>query len=139
MLVLNPASVKFGAAAWYDVTDVSVDRAAARTLVEWTDTGPHAVFADVPEERVTIRVSRRLLRDTAFALRPGDAAELVVYTSATAGDAARRRLRASCVVTAVSHDVSTRNGAVQTVTLVAVSSNGSSDPLVIEDASDGAF
>lgn len=139
MLMLNPQSVRFGAARWDDVAAVLVNRAAARLTIEWSDMGPHIVFADVPEERVTIRVTRRLVRGTTFTPRPGDAAELVAYTAPTAGEASRRRVRIGAVVTDVSHEVSTRHGGVQTVTLVGISTNGAADPVVIEDAADGSF
>lgn len=137
MLLLNPQAVKFGVALWPDVVAVLVDRTPELQVVEWSDTGPHAVFADVPEQRVTLRVSRRLLRDTPVSPRPGDSAELVAYSSPTAGDALRQRLRAACVVTHVTHEFSTQRGAIQTVTLVALSADGATDPIAIEDASDG--
>ncbi len=137
MLLLNPETVKFGVATWYDVTVVLVDRATERPVLEWSDTGPYPVFADVPEQRVSVRVSRRLLRDTAFTPRPGDSAELIVYASPTAGDAQRRRIRAICVVTHVAHELSAQRGALQTVTLVALSADGAADPIAIEGASDG--
>ena len=139
MLLLNPQSVKFGSAVWSDVTAVLVDRAPEREVVEWSDSGPHAVFADVPEQRVSVRVTRRLIRDAAAAPRPGDSAELDVYTSPSAGDALRQRLRATCVVTGVSHELSAQRGAIQTIMLIAISSDGATDPIVVEDASDGVF
>jgi hypothetical protein len=138
MLLLNPHSVKFGSARWDDVAALAVDRGASRLNLEWSDSGPHVVFADVPEERLTIRVTRRLQREATFGPRPGDAGELVAYTSPTAADASRRRVRIESVVTAVSHEISAK-AALQTVTLVGVSSNGAVDPVVIEDAADGSF
>ena len=96
MLLLNPQSVKFGAAVWLDVTAVIVDRDTERAAVEWSDLGPHVVYADAPEQRITVRVTRRLVRDTIASPRPGDSAELVAYAAPTAGDAQRRRIRATC-------------------------------------------
>ena len=58
MLVLNPPLVKFAAATWTDVTVVMVDRLSDRTVVERGDLGPHVTFADAPEQRVVIRVTR---------------------------------------------------------------------------------
>ena len=139
MLLLSPQSVKFGTDRWDDVGALSLDRIASRLTLEWSDMGPHIVFADVPEERVTIRVTRRLHRDAAFTPRPGDAGELVAYTSPSAGDSSRRRVRIESVVTAVSHEISATGGATQVVTLVGVSSNGAADPVVVEDAADGSF
>lgn len=138
MVILSPETVKFGTSVWDAVVGISLDRAAARQLVEWSDLGPHAVFADVPEERVTVRVVRRLLRTTMLSLRTGDSAELSATFSPTAGGTQRARLRVTCVVLGVEHDVSPGRGAVQTVTLVAVSSSGATDPIVVEDGTDGA-
>jgi hypothetical protein len=138
MLILSPASVRFGTAAWDDVLSVTIDRAAARSVLEWSDLGPHAVFADVPEERLTIRVVRRLLRDTLVTLRPGDSAELAVALSPSAGGAQRKRVRVTCVVMGVEHDVAGARGATQSITLAGIGATGATDPVTVEDATDGA-
>lgn len=139
MLLLNPEAVKFGSAVWSDVISVVIDRASDRTLVERSDTGPHPTLVDVPEQRVSIRVQRTLVRDTLITPRPGESAELVVCTSPAGVEAQRKRVRAVSVVVGVSHEVSRSRGALQTIALVAVSSDGNKDPLTLEDASDGVF
>jgi hypothetical protein len=137
MLLLNPQSVTFGAATWDGVTAVSIDRAATRETIEWSDSGPHIVFADCPEQRITIKVIREIARDDLSTPRPGDAAEAIFHTSPTSATAARRRIRADCVITAVTHEISQKKGAIQTITLTAISPDGATDPITTQDASDG--
>ena len=137
MLLLNPQSVTFGAATWDGVTSVSIDRATTREAIEWSDCGPHIVFADCPEQRITIKVIREVTRDDLGSPHPGDAAEAVFHTSPTSATAGRTRIRADCVITAVTHEISQKKGALQTITLTALSPNGATDPITIEDASDG--
>ena len=57
MLVMNPRSVSFDGELLEDVTSVVIDRRGERVVVEWSDEGPHAVFADVA------RAADRDLRD----------------------------------------------------------------------------
>jgi hypothetical protein len=134
MLLLNPRRVRFGNEAWEDVTALVVDRRAARTVVEWSDEGPYAVLADVPRQRVTLRVVQQIAREDIGAPRPGQEGLLVAYTSPTGSEGGRRRVRCQAVVTAVSHELSLSRGAVRTVDLVAVSGSGAADPIMVEDA-----
>ena len=134
MLVLNPRLVTFGGESWEDVAAVSIDRVAARLVEEWSDAGPHAVFVDAPERRVTVRVVQEPAGDAPGAPLPGDSGELVVFTAPGAGDAGRKRVSCGAVVTRVEHEVSLRRGSVRTVTLAAVSADGAADPIAVEDA-----
>lgn len=134
MLILNPSRVRFAGAAWEDVTRVAVDRAATRKVVEWGDAGPHVVLADVPEQTVTITVERQLARDGFDAPRPGESGELTLYASPVGSEAGRVRVRATCVVLAVTHELSARKGALRVVELIAVSTDGAADPVVITAA-----
>lgn len=136
MLVLNPRLVKFGPSTWENVVSVAIDRAAHKQVIEWSDAGPHAVMADVPEQRVTIKVMQELLREDIAAPRPGEQAELIVFIS-PAGDSARRKVAMQAVVLHVTHELSLKKGAVRTVELAAVSSAGSVDPITITDAGAG--
>jgi hypothetical protein len=136
MLLLNPETVRFGAALWPDVAALHIDRASERLVVEWSDAGPFPTFADVPEQRVTVQVTRRLVRDALLTPRPGEIAELAACTAPTAGDALRRRIRALCVVTHVAHELSAQRGALQVISFVAISADGAADPVISEDASD---
>lgn len=134
MLLLTPRVVRFGEATWEDVSAVVVDRAARRKVVEWSDLGPHVALADVPEQEVTVRVVQSLTRDAPDGPRPGDAGELSFDTSPAGTDAARRRVRAQAVVLDVRHELSVKGGATRTVTLVAVSPDGATDPVAVEAA-----
>jgi len=137
MLVLNPREVRFDSETLEDVTSVTIDRRAARSVVEWSDLGAHAVFADVPEQRVEIRIVQELARGDLGGLAPGDAGVLRFHTAPTGGHAGRRRVEATVVVTGVGHELSRRRGAVRTIACVAVSADGASDPVSIEDAEGG--
>lgn len=136
MLVLNPGTVSFNGTSWDDVTVVAIDRDGERVVREWGDFGPHAVLADVPEQSVGVRVVRRLARDDIDGPRPGDMGELVFFTSPSGADLGRRRVRATCVVTRVRHELGGREGATREVRFAAVSSDGAADPVSIE-AADG--
>lgn len=134
MLLLNPRSVTFGSATWDSVVAVMIDRDSVRFVEEWSDAGPHAVLADAPEQRVTIRVVQEVTRDDLGSPRPGEAGALSLCTAPTGADAGRRKLTAQAVVRSVSHEVSLKRGAVRTITLVAVSADGAADPIAIADA-----
>lgn len=131
MLVLNPRVVKFGSAAWEDVAAVSVDREAQRLVLEWGDLGPHAVLADVPEQKVTIRVVQEVARGDVDVPRPGDQGTVEFYTSPASGSAGRRRVNATAVIIDVTHELSLRGGAIRRVTMVAVSGDGVTDPVSV--------
>lgn len=134
MLILNPSSVKFGAMPWENVGSIAVNRAAAEKLVEWTAGGPHVAFADVPRQRVEIAVKHGLTRGDMDGPRPGERATLVWYTAPGASDAGRRKASADCVVLDVTHEIALGRIAMRSVTLLALSSDGSTDPIVLSDA-----
>lgn len=135
MLILNPRLVKFGPSVWSDVTLIAIDRDASRLALEWSDLGPHPVFADAPEQRLTIRVVQEIARDDLDTPRPGDQATLVFYTSPTGADARRRKVTVTAVVTGVSHELSLTRGTQRRTTLTALSPTGAADPVIIADAS----
>lgn len=137
MLVLNPRLVKFGAEVWEGVVSVAVDRAAHKHVLEWTDAGPHAVMADVPEQRVGVTLVQELTRESLVAPRPGDQAELVLFTSPVSSEASRRKVSMQAVVLRTTHDLSQKKGALRTIELVAVSSAGGSDPITVTEAGAG--
>ena len=134
MLILNPRAVRFGGAEWEDVSAVVVDRQAKRTVTEWSDLGPQVVLVDAPEQLVTVRVVQQVAGDDIGTPVPGESGELGFATAPAGGDTPRRRVVAQCVVTDVTHELSIKNGAVRTVKLVAVSSDGIADPVTVEDA-----
>ena len=134
MLLLNPRAVSFAGVAWEDVSAVVIDRSAGRAVREWSDLGPHVVLADVPEQVVTVRVVQQVARDDVGSPVPGVSGDLVFHTAPAGGDTPRKKVSAQCVVTDVTHELSLKNGAVRTVKLIAVSGDGSADPVTIEDA-----
>jgi hypothetical protein len=135
VLILNPRSVTFGAARWEAVQSVALDRLPHRIAESWTDGGPYAVFADVPEQALRVTVVQELSPTDLSAPRPGDRATLAFCTSPTAGEAQRQRLSADAVVLRVSHDLSLRGAPTRTILLAPVSSDGAADPITITDAS----
>jgi hypothetical protein len=130
-MLTHPRTVRFGSLVWDDVIAVAIDRSAHRLVEEWSDAGPYAAFADVPEQRVTIQVVQQVGAEDLAAPRPADQAVLTFDTAPTAAESARRRVTATAVVTAVAHDLSQKRGATRTITLVAVSPDGAADPIAI--------
>lgn len=131
MLVLNPRSVVFGSSTWAGVTSVSVDRDAERLVAEIGASGPHVVLADVPEQRVRVRVVQEMEGDDLGSPTPGEQAALGFVTAPNASSAGQRAVDLTAVVTGVRHEVSRRGGAVRTVSLLAVSPDGVSDPVSV--------
>lgn len=135
MLILNPASVKIAGVEYTNVESCAIDRTAHKEVVEWSDNGAFAVFADVPEQKVEIKVTQRL--ETAAAdqlldlLRPGQSVSLEVVSSLNSSQARRRKITAACVVRAVRNLVSVGKDpqARRVIELVAISSDGSTDPV----------
>jgi len=138
MLILNPRTVTCGAARWDSVQSVALDRIPHRIVESWTDTGPYAVFADIPEESLRITIVQELSPPDLGAPKPGDRATLSFYTSPTAGDTRRQRLSADAVVLRISHDLSIKGAPTRTILLAPVSADGTADPIAITDAADGA-
>jgi hypothetical protein len=132
MLVLNPRRVTFAGATWEHVTVLSIDRTAERTVLAWTDLGPYASLADVPEQRVTVRIVQELDVESFEAPRPGDLGVLSFETTPAGSDGDRRRFEASAVVMEVTHELSFRKGALRTIVLECVS-NGADDPVSVID------
>lgn len=132
MIWLDPSRVTLGGAALEGVTSVSVDRRATRFVEEHSDAGPHVVFADAPEQRVTVRVVRSVGEEEAGAHRPGDSGVLSFETGLSASAPGARRVTMQVVVQSVANKVDPRAGATQTIEGVALSSDGAADPVVDE-------
>jgi hypothetical protein len=135
MLILNPASVKIAGAEHTNVESCAIDRAAHKEVVEWSDNGAFAVFADVPEQRVEIKLTQRLESNAADQqldlLRPGQSVSLEMVTSLNSSQARRRKLTATGVVRAVRNVVGVGKDpqARRVIELIAISSDGSTDPV----------
>ncbi len=134
MLILNPRHVTFAAATWPDVTLITLSRRTTRVVLDWSDNGPHPTFADCPEQRTDIKLMMEVQRGDLDGPRPGDTGTLAFFTSPTTADGARRRVSMTAVVVGVGHEVSLKAGAVRTIDLVAVSSDGAADPVTISSA-----
>lgn len=136
MIWLNPENVTLGTFALRDVTHIAIDRAARRTAEEWTDLGPHAGFVDVPEQRVTVFISRQILETETSAPKPGETHALTFRTGPRASASANRLVTLTAVVTSVEHSISKSGRATQSIRATAISSDGAVDP-VTETAVEG--
>lgn len=118
------------------VSVIAIDRRADKLVVERAGAGPHAVFVDAPEQSTLIRVRRAVAPGEAPipGLRPGALVGFFVRLAPSAGDAGGRTIAAQAVVRAVEHDLGGRAGAEQTISLVAVSTDGAADPIIEEGA-----
>jgi len=131
MLVLSPESVEFEGESWPAVELISIDRTSKREVVEFGDAGPQVVFVDVPERRVNVRVVRRIERSELDSVRPGDAGELSFRAGFGRTDAGWSEVSLDAVVTRVTHEFE-RGGVKRVVVMVAVSSDGVTDPVRVE-------
>lgn len=132
MLSLTPTSVSLLSHTLDQVDAVAIDRRSGPLAEERTDNGPHLVFADAPEQRVTVSITRTLTRDEPTLVRPGDMGELRLTTAPSASDAQRRTIAATVVVTSVEHDFVRRDQttvARQRLALLALSPDGHTDPI----------
>lgn len=137
-MLLHPTTVAFGELTLDAVTGLTIDRLAAREIVEFNDLGPHASFVDVSELRTVITLTRRLSQATLSTPLPGTMAELRFTSASGSHDAGRVRVRVLAVLREARHTLTDSGGrggasATQTLTFIAVSDDGgASDPLVIE-------
>ena len=133
MLLLNPRTIRFGSSTWDNVTSIAIDREAHKLITEWNETGPHATFADVPEQRVVIRVTQELARDDIDAPHPGDEGAIEFHTSPTSSAAGRKRITATAVLADITHQLSLKGGAIRTARFIAISPDGTTDPVTLAD------
>ncbi len=131
MIWLNPQSVTLGTVVLDNVDSVSIDRTAARTALEFTDAGPYPGFVDVPEQRVDVRITRRITASHDTGLRPGDSVLLTMRRAPGASAAGVSRVQASVVIASIEHSMSASRGATQRIEAIGVSSDGASDPVVV--------
>jgi len=129
MVILSPPAVTLGTAELRSVESVLINRTPDRLVVEHTDLGPHAAFVDVPERRVTVTIRRRVQEDEPSPAKPGDSVALTLTTSESAAAGRARRISASAVVTHVTHDIGPSSAIIQTIVLIAFSTDGVPDPI----------
>lgn len=136
MLFVNPRQVTFGSTTWGNVESVKFERSSAKLFVEYSDTGPHAVAGDVPEQKVEITVKQELLSDDLDAPTPGEVEELAFTTGPNSSDAGTKDVTvANAMVVSCDYEVSLRRGSSRTIKLVALSGNGTQDPVSVTAAS----
>ena len=129
MVFLNPDRVTLGSLTLTNVQFVAIDREARRTALEYTDLGPYAAFADVPEQRVSVRIVRRITESEALPIKPGDRVTMALRTAPNLSAAGVRAIAATVVISAVEFTLSNRGGAVQRISAIAISTTGAVDPV----------
>lgn len=129
MVILTPSSVTLNGVELRFVDSVLINRTADRLIVEHTDQGPHVGFVDVPERRATITIRRRVQEDEPTPAKPGDSTTLALVTAESPSAGRGRRVSANAVVTSVTHDTAGTRAAIQTIVLIAFSTDGIADPV----------
>ena len=129
MLWIDPDRVTFNGAPLPGVTAIALSRAAERTTIEWTDNGPHPTFADAPEQRTTIRITRTIAPGEPLTLKPGDAAALTFRAAPSLAHAGASSVSASLVITAIAHAADPKRPLTQTIDAIALSADGAADPI----------
>lgn len=134
MVILSPHSVTFAGLDLGPVDALVIDRAAARLAEEWSDLGPHRAFVDVPEQRVDLRLTQRLIAPAALPELPpvGTRAALRFAIASPTGPRPGRAFTVQCVLTGARHDLPSgaqpAARASRTLTFAAVS-DGAADPI----------
>jgi hypothetical protein len=137
MLLLNPSTVRFGTTNLPNITAIAIDRTPRRRVEDWSDLGPYATIADVPEQRIRIHLTQELTESDAAPPTPGQQATLSFYTAPARADSARKKFTATAVILEVKHEISQKRGATRTIVLAAISEGGTTDPIAVTDASNG--
>lgn len=133
MIWLNPKGLTINGGALDGVRSVSVSRGAGHSIVEYGDEGPHVVFADVSQRRVDVRIERALEDGGTVGADVGESVSVVFEISRGASDALRRRVTISGVVLSSDVDIKGDEGGRARLKIVGVSSDGSQDPVTIEN------
>lgn len=142
MLLINPPVVIFNNIRYAGVTQVAVSRFASKGFAHWTDVGPYAALADVPEQALTATLRQELTAETLEGPRPGEMGTLVIFTGPTAGDSGRKKVSAQGVVSSVRVDLrppsrssrASEGVATRTIQLTLLSSDGAAEPVAVTDA-----
>ncbi|MBL8876944.1 MAG: hypothetical protein JNM86_14195 [Phycisphaerae bacterium] len=138
MLFLNPTKLSLLSADYSNIESVSIDRLAHREVTEYSDAGPYAVFADIPESKVEIAITQRLdtgamtINDQSLTgPKPGQQGTLELITSPNSSQAQRKKLTTQVVIRAVRYDLAAKPK--RTISLVAISPDGATDPITLID------
>lgn len=133
MLITSPNAVRLGNARLHDVDTIAIDRVAHLLAEEWSDGGPYAVFADVPRQRIALRIDRRITRPQTLPLPefvPGFRGTFVCFVSPQGTHAQGAEISATVVVTGVKYQLES-SPIRQILTLVAVAVAPENDPIAI--------
>ncbi len=133
MLLLSPTLVRFDSHTWDDVATLAIDHIPKRLIEDFSDLGPFATFADVPEQSIQIRVQRRVTSDDLDAPALGTSGALVFYFSPPGAELSRRRVAISCVLTSIRTELPALKQATRTLTFLATS-DGATNPITITAA-----
>lgn len=134
MLFLNPTKLSLLSADYSNIESVSIDRLVHKEITDYSDTGPYAVFADIPESKVEISITQRLDTGPDQSLsgpKPGQHGTLELITSPNASQAQRKKLTAQVVIRSVRYDLAAKPK--RTINLVALSPDGATDPITLTD------
>ena len=144
MLILHPHRVLLGSSVLDNVSLIAIDRSASRMIIDRGDGGPLPTFADAAEETLSLRVVQHLTEHDLAPPRPGQLAALSWTTSTAAADGQARTFTVHVVVRSVRYDIPGARGArppaystsvARTISLVALSPDGNSDPVSwVDDA-----
>lgn len=131
MLVLTPELVRFASQTWPAVRTVAVSRQTDSELVDWSDRGPHAVFADAARQSTRVRIVMGVGVDELSLPMPGTSGELSIRARQGAGDGMRAEVRTTAVLTAISYRMSSKDAPERIIDLVALSTDGRQDPITV--------
>jgi hypothetical protein len=130
MLAIVPERVVFAGGELKGVRVVAVSRIAVRAVSEYSEEGPHCVFADAPEQRTRVTVITPLGGDDSNPPTMASSGVLEVRLARSPATVSRKEIRMLAVVTQVSYRA-TSAGADRTVEFEALSADGRTDPVTI--------
>ncbi|MBU6411988.1 MAG: hypothetical protein KGS45_00820 [Planctomycetes bacterium] len=130
MFLSSPTRVTFGSLLLSSVSSISIDRTASREAIDFSDAGPHPTFADIPEQKVLITILQYLTSSDFAAPLPSSSATLTIHAKPNDSDSGSLTLQASTVVRSCTHSLNPK-GATRTISLIAISTNGATDPITI--------
>lgn len=133
MIWLTPDRVLLGTAELASVSSIVIDREAARLNEEWSDLGPHQVFCDVPEQRATVVITRRLNSSDASSPAPGEAHALTFRAAPGQSAVGVRLFSIQVVIVSVTHTLTSEGKAQQRLRALAISPDGVANPIVESD------
>lgn len=132
MLVSSPKAVRYADLFLENVESIVVERSAHRIIEEWADGGAHAVFVDVPQQRTSVKLVRRLAPGEQPEPRfvPGLSGVLGFFDGPGGSDASLTEVNIRCVLTGVRYETFAEPTR-QVLTMLAVAESADADPVVV--------